>query len=81
MAYRRFVDREGRAWDVKDGSDSIWRFEPEPGNPGREVEVAAPGYQKDPFELSTEELQRLLDAAVGSGHPSRPRRPSPFGDD
>ncbi len=39
--------------------------------------VAAPSYEPDPFELSIEELQRLLDSAP----PPRSRsKLSPFGD-
>jgi hypothetical protein len=41
------------------------------------VRVAAPGYERDPFELSVEELQRLLDGAPRPG--SGPRK-SPFKD-
>lgn len=81
MGYRRFVDREGKGWDVKDVSDAEWRFEPEPGNPAGGVNVPAPGYQKDPFELSAEELQRMLDAAGPRRRAGTPRKPSPFADD
>jgi hypothetical protein len=28
--------------------------------------VASPGYEKDPYELSQEELQRLLDGAAAA---------------
>ena len=41
------------------------------------VRVSAPGYERDPFELSIEELQRLLDRAPRPG--SGPRK-SPFKD-
>ncbi|HEX9728108.1 MAG TPA: hypothetical protein VGA37_06375 [Gemmatimonadales bacterium] len=79
MGYRKFVDREGRGWNVKDRSPSAWRFEPEPGNPSPAVDVEAPGYQKDPFELSNEELQKLLDAVAGrAARPSPRRKGSPF---
>jgi hypothetical protein len=36
--------------------------------------VTPPGHETDPFELSVEELQRLLDA----GRPRRATGPSPF---
>jgi hypothetical protein len=39
--------------------------------------VASPGYEKDPFELSQEELQQLLDGA--SSAPVRKVK-NPFGD-
>jgi len=75
MAYRRFTDRDGHVWEVRDSSRSEWVFEPMPGNPRPRVEVPAPGYESDPFEMSVEEVQRLLD---GSPPPRRTPRPSPF---
>ncbi len=77
MGYRRFVDRAGRAWDVRDETRSEWAFVPQPGNPMDRTVVPAPGYDNDPFELSNEELQRLLDAAAGKAGGSR-RKKSPF---
>ena len=82
MGYRRLIDRDGEAWDVKDQSDSVWRFEPAGGNPGAPVDAQAPGYQKDPFEMSQEELQRMLDDGQRqSGEWQRPKKKSPFLDD
>lgn len=86
MGYRRLTDRDGEVWDVKDQSDSVWRFEPVGGNPAGPVEAQAPGYQKDPFELSQAELQRMLDEGKRQGESSggswqRPKRKSPFIDD
>ena len=86
MGYRRLIDRDGEAWDVKDENDSVWRFEPAGGNPATPVDVQAPGYQKDPFELSKEELQRMLDEGLrqlgGKGQTwQRPKKKSPFVDD
>jgi hypothetical protein len=82
MGHRRFKDRNGAVWDVRDASSSEWEFIPtDPG--AHPVRVPAPGYQKDPFEVSAEELQRLLDAHHPSGgdpRPGRPRKPSPFKD-
>jgi hypothetical protein len=77
MSYRKFVDRSGLAWSVRDRSRWEWHFEPEGGNPGPTRVARAPGHQDDPFELSNEELQRLLDSAPGA---ARPRAPNPFGD-
>lgn len=77
MSYRRFVDRAGLVWQVRERSRREWCFEPDGGNPGPARTVRSPGYQDDPFELSTEELQRLLDSARPS---SGPRAPNPFGD-
>lgn len=77
MSYRKFVDRSGHAWQIRDRSRWEWSFEPDGGNPGPARVVRAPTYQDDPFELSTEELQQLLDSA---GSPSRPRAPNPFKD-
>lgn len=78
MGYRRFTDENGDSWEVRDRSTSEWEFVPVPGNPHQAVRVRAPGYEKDPFELSGEELQRLLDAERPGGRSSG--RPSPFKD-
>jgi hypothetical protein len=48
---------------------------PVSGNPGPRRIAEPPGYERDPFELSIEELQHLLDCARQPR--SRPRR-SPF---
>ena len=77
MGYRRFVDRAGRAWEVRDETKSEWAFVPQPGNPMDRTIVPAPGYDNDPFELSNEELQKLLDAANGNAGGSH-RKKSPF---
>ena len=77
MSYRKFVDRAGLAWQIRQRSRREWTFEPDGGNPGPARTVRAPGYQDDPFELSNEELQRLLDSARPS---SGPRAPNPVGD-
>jgi len=74
MARRTFADRSGNRWEVIPGR-SEWSFDPVEGNPGPGRLGAAPGYETDPYELSVEELQRLLDAARPRGPSSRP---SPF---
>lgn len=79
MGYRRFVDRAGRVWEVKDRSRSEWIFEPAAGNPEPSRTVQAPSYEADPFELSNEELQRLLDRSPSAGGAGKRR--SPFRDD
>lgn len=78
MAYRRFTDRDGMTWEVRDRSAAEWEFQPADGAAGAAVRIPSPGYEKDPFELSREELQRLLDAHRPSS--DRPERPSPFTD-
>jgi hypothetical protein len=77
MAHRKFRDREGRWWEVRLRSRSEWDLEPAGDNPARARSVASPGYEKDPWELSEEELQRLLD---GSREPTARPRKSPFQD-
>jgi hypothetical protein len=77
MAYRRFTDRSGVTWEVQDRSTSEWELHPVSDTRRSPVRVAAPGYERDPFELSVEELQRLLDGAPRPG--SGPRK-SPFKD-
>ncbi len=77
MGFRRFTDREGRVWEVRPRSRSEWEFELIDGESGGALVAEAPGYETDPFELSTEELQRLLDRA----RPLKTRsKPSPFKD-
>lgn len=78
MAYRRFTDRHGRTWEVRDRSRSEWELHATDGPPEKPIVVSAPGYEKDPFEVSVEELQRLIDNAGAAS--ARPRKRSPFGD-
>ena len=77
MAHRTFTDRDGRSWEVRVRSTSEWEFSPLRDNPRQVVSIHAPGYEKDPYELSIEELQHLLDSV-----PATPRqeRKSPFKD-
>jgi hypothetical protein len=80
MGYRRFKDTEGITWEIRDLSDVAWEFEPV-SHPGqRTLRVPAPGHQKDPFDLSVEELQRLLDGVQGAAPPRAAPRKSPFSD-
>jgi hypothetical protein len=75
MGYRKFTDNNGNVWEVRDRTRSEWDFEPLPGNRERPKSVPAPGYEKDPFELSVEELQRLFDSV----QPTRSKsKKSPF---
>jgi hypothetical protein len=77
MGYRRFTDREGHSWEIRTRSLREWDFHPLGENPGTVCSVPAPTYERDPYELSQEELQHLLDAKEPSGS----RRPkSPFKD-
>ncbi len=86
MGYRRFTDRNGHTWEIRERSRSEWEFAPTGANPEDRKAVKPPGYEADPFELSQEELQRMLDAAPGSRGPGGPRGPgdpgksSPFQD-
>ncbi|UCD23908.1 MAG: hypothetical protein JSW51_12885 [Gemmatimonadota bacterium] len=77
MGYRRFDDKAGNTWEVRDRSSSQWDFEPVGGNPARPKSVSAPGYQADPFELSIEELQQLLGDVSGEQARRKPKK-SPF---
>jgi len=79
MGYRRFMDRDGNEWEIKDLSNREWQLTEVSGGSQLPVRVPAPGYETDPFELSAEELQRLLDAAQPSRSSSQQRR-SPFKD-
>ena len=75
MANRTFADGSGYRWEIRARSRSEWEFEPIEGNPGPARLASPPGYEADPYEMSVEELQRLLDAAS----PRRaPKTKSPF---
>ncbi len=75
MGDRRFADRDGRRWEIRVRGKREWMFEPVEDNPGPTRTVTPPGYEADPFEMSIEELQKLLDAAPAP----RPRpKSSPF---
>lgn len=63
MAHRKFVDRDGQGWEVRLRTRSEWELSPVGDNPLPSRDVASPGYEKDPYELSQGELQALLDGA------------------
>jgi hypothetical protein len=75
MARRIFVDRSGQRWEIDARSRSEWEFTPVEGNPGPGRVATPPGYESDPYELSIEELQRLLEAARPR---QKPKGKSPF---
>jgi hypothetical protein len=77
VADRRFADRDGKRWEVRVRGRSEWLFEPVEGNAGPARTGAPPGYETDPFELSIEELQRVLD---GARAPRQRPKSSPFRD-
>lgn len=77
MGFRRFVDRAKLEWEIRDASRLEWEFSPIGDNRERPRRIPPPGYEKDPYELSQEELQLLFDSAVVA--PVR-ERPSPFKD-
>lgn len=79
MAYRKFQDRNGNGWEVRTESRQRWRFEPLRGSDEKPRMVTPPLYAEDPFELSEQELQKMLDEArpapgTGSG-PTEKRSP------
>ncbi len=79
MSYRKFLDHDGRRWEVRAVSKSDWRFDPLVDNSERPRRVAPPLFAgDDPFELSQEDLRRILDDAKPM--PSAPKK-SPFKDD
>ena len=66
MGFRRFTDRDKCQWEIRPVGRGEWEFGPVGENPGKPRTVASPGYEKDPYELSQEELQKLLDTAVSA---------------
>ena len=77
MAFRKFTDRGGLEWEIRPAQRNQWEFSPVGDNPGPARTVQAPGYERDPYELSREELQRLLD---GSSSAAPRTKKSPFVD-
>ena len=77
MGFRRFVDRDQRQWEIRDVSRLRWELSPVGDNPLPARSVDPPGYEQDPYELSQEELQRLLDT---SSAPTKRSVKNPFGE-
>ena len=77
MSFRRFTDRDRQDWEIRPVSSSVWELSPAGENTGRPRTVPAPGYEKDPWEMSQEELQGLLDTSAAA--PVRGRK-NPFGE-
>lgn len=75
MAHRVFSDRNGDRWEIVPASRSEWTLEPIEGNPGPARVATPPGYETDPYEMSVEELGRLLESAVPR---RKPKGKSPF---
>jgi len=75
MAHRTFSDHHGNRWEIIPVGRSEWTFDPIEGNPGPARTGTPPGYETDPYELSVEELERLLEAAVPR---RKPKGKSPF---
>ena len=78
MADRSFLDQQGRRWEIRVRSKSEWELIPAGDNRERRRFVHPPGYERDPFEMSVEELQRLLDEPDQTGRSKSPK--SPFKD-
>ncbi|HEY9514245.1 MAG TPA: hypothetical protein VIQ74_01095 [Gemmatimonadaceae bacterium] len=78
MANRKFTDRDGQQWEVRDRSSAEWILEPVLGNPGRPRRIKPPGYEQDPFELSEQELRGMLERSDAGAWPATPQRKSPF---
>ena len=77
MGFRKFIDRDKKEWEIRDVSRLEWEFSPAGDNQQRGRRVPPPGYEQDPYELSQEELQRLLDASTPQAERSKQ---SPFKD-
>ena len=75
MGYRRFVDRDGRAWELRDVTRSEWELVPESGDTADRFRIPAPNYEADPFELSGEEVQRLVDKRPDNSRRKPPQSP------
>ncbi|NOT10186.1 MAG: hypothetical protein HOP28_18485 [Gemmatimonadales bacterium] len=66
MGFRKFTDRDKQSWEIRPVTRSEWEFAPAGDNPNRPKTVPSPGYEKDPYELSQEELQRLFDGSTAA---------------
>lgn len=81
MSYRRFVDGRGQRWEIRKHAKGDWEFRPVGGNPDPVHRGAPPLYATDPFELSEQELRRILEGATPRESAPRGGAPSPFKDD
>ncbi len=77
MGFRTFVGQDGLKWEIRPAGKDRWELVPADDNPGPPRSVAPPGYETDPYELSKEELQQLLDQSTV--HRARQVK-NPFGD-
>jgi hypothetical protein len=77
MGFRKFSDRDKQEWEIRPRSRTEWEFSPSGGNQAPPRSVLPPGYETDPYELSQEELQRLLDSSTAQHKRSIK---NPFGD-
>ena len=77
MGFRTFTDRDNHKWEIRPVSRDEWELSPTGDNPGPARTVPPPGYETDPYEMSKEELQELLDRSA----PRLARKvKNPFGD-
>ena len=77
MGFRTFMDRDGHKWEIRPASRERWELAPADDNPNPPRTVAPPGYETDPYELSKEELQGLLDQSSAA---TARQVKNPFGD-
>ncbi len=76
---RKFKDRQGAPWIVEHphgSTELIFRLLEGPETDQRTIPL--PSHTNDPFELSDQELQRLLDQS--KPRYGKPKRPPPFKD-
>jgi len=71
---RRFEDPDGNGWEVDPREDFKWHVVPLEGNDGTRKIVTPPPQADDPFELSEEELQRLLESGIPTEGITEPAR-------
>lgn len=61
---RRFEDARGNSWEIRAEKDVKWYFVPLEDNDRIRKSVTPPPAVDDPFELDTQELQKLLDSGI-----------------
>lgn len=62
--HRKFEDARGDSWEIRPERDFKWYFVPLEGNEAIRRIVTPPPRADDPFELSEQELQKLLDSGI-----------------